>query len=327
MENRVVGYLKFSEHTSGTDGISYWEKLKQGEIFFNRYNAYENAISDAQRALEGTTELIQFGEEKKNKTRVEMSNSVDSIIISSAVGASFENNGVVRKQLLGAINKQGNMRYSTTSAGIQEQIQELKKSSDDIILYPVTYERPVPVYKNSKFYDFYDYKDMKLEINVKQSCNWKISCFLTICLYDLDQDGTLKKEFISSLKTKHPRRGSIALNNLDEERPWVYIPNEVMYNLTLENKDILVGGYVRYYKSEDYPYSFNEIIANPHKILLAKDESYKEQREFRLIAGGPNDLFKGLEGDILMYNWGQFIQYGSDLTDLEKIKLIQISNF
>ncbi|HEM5111106.1 TPA: hypothetical protein U1248_001391 [Streptococcus suis] len=322
MGNRVVGYLKFSEHTLGADGVSYWEKLKQGELFFNNFNAYENAISDAQRALEGTTELIQFVEEKKNESKVIMSGPTGDVIISIAVGASFENNGHVIKHLSGAINNGGNVRYSITPEGINEQIQTMKNSSNDIILYPVRYKKPITVYRDSKFYEFYDYEDMKLEIIEKSTCNWKVSCFLTICLYDLEQDGTLKKEFISSLKTKHPIRGSIALNNLDEERPWVYIPNEVMYNLMLENKDILVGGDVRYYKSEDYPYSFNEIIANPHKILLAKDESYKEQREFRLIAGGPNDLFKGLEGDVLMYNWGQFIQYGSDLTDLEKIKLI-----
>lgn len=66
----------------------------------------------------------------------------------------------------------------------------------------------------------------------------------------------------------------------------------------LSNYKEIKKGIVKYY-------SLNDILVNPNKLLLAKDNTYKEQNEYRLIVGEPNEKFKNELPPLINFGWSE----------------------
>lgn len=73
----------------------------------------------------------------------------------------------------------------------------------------------------------------------------------------------------------------------------------------LSNYKEIKKGIVKYYSLNEYPYSINDILVDPNKLFLAKDNTYKEQNEYRLIVGGPNEKFKNELPPLINFGWSE----------------------
>lgn len=90
-EDEIVGLLKFSDYDY-SDGISHFQQLKNGKVYFNNPNFFSNYGSDAQKAIEGTTDFIEFAKEKESEAKVIIRNkNSPTDIIHVPVGVNYKN--------------------------------------------------------------------------------------------------------------------------------------------------------------------------------------------------------------------------------------------
>lgn len=137
---------------------------------------------------------------------------------------------------------------------------------------------------------------------------------------DVTQDRKLKSEFLESLKERDSERGSIAYDENGKERPWIMLPRNLLGKLFQKYPNLNYGA-IWYYARDKYPFTINQIKQDPNYLILAKEDSYKNQKEFRIFVGGPNNSFSSIEGNILKINWKKSISFGTNFNKLEKMTL------
>ena len=74
-------------------------------------------------------------------------------------------------------------------------------------------------------------------------------------------------------------------------------------------------------KKKKFTYSFNDVLRTPHLILLEKPIEYKDQKEFRIIVGGPNKEFGRLDNPLVDLFDPQMIKFGENEQELRNIEI------
>lgn len=294
----IAGLLKFSSFENGESGKTYFEQLKQGKVHFSKPSDFTSKeLSKAQHALEGSTDFIQF--DKKHPGAWAETQYFGEYIIGSPLGIKFGEKitNAYQESIPIPIGTSDYNALKMINQKLKENIEAAKNEKKcDIIAYPPNYKKIGNVFR---------FDSIKFEfLNVNNDATWHLASFTAI-------DSKPNTEFINNLLDKSGPKGSIAYNNKNEFRPWVYIPY-TEFKRCLSHFNELTCGKVSYYTDNTYPYNIDDITLNPNKLLLAKDRNYKSQNEFRIIYGGPNDSFKTNYTELINFNWSkESISYGT----------------
>ena len=320
MPKKIIGILKFSDFDS-TNGVSHYNQLKSSKVFFNKPDFFGNYGTSAQSAIEGTTDFINFVKEKESRTKecITIGNSIYRI--APPIGLNYKFFPNVLKSIYGS--QIGDDEFFPNR--LNQQIAEMKKVHD-IVIYPSEYEikNGTPeYYPNKGLFEVknYNFKSTKIEFcNNDKTSTWRLASFVYITLNDIDTNRNLKNSFINDLVLGGNKRKGIALDKTNNFRPWVYIPYCVFIKCLCKLR--ISGGVVKYYQPNKYPFSINDILEEPNCLLLAKDDSYEEQHEFRLIIGGPNKNFITNQGPLISLGWeNSLISYGKNYNSLKNLKI------
>lgn len=85
----------------------------------------------------------------------------------------------------------------------------------------------------------------------------------------------------------------------------------------------LIAKEVSYYNG-DYPFSVNQLRFIPGLNLFTKRERFENQREFRLLYGGPNNGYKTLSTDTNnnhIFSWNMDVIKHGTLNDLSSLRI------
>lgn len=305
-KEKVIGFLKFSDfNVEKGCKKNHFEKLIDGELFFANYSWFGENGTKAQMAKEGSAERVEFlkvaGSSVTINLRYSMVNPIgikykssEEIIINSTMLYSLRERDLVKKDKV-------------------KEIMSTLFPDSDVVIYPEVYK------KKDESKNHYEFDKINIKFQ-SDSANWKICCFVMITENDITLDRKLKTEFLESLKKRDSERGSIAYDENEKERPWIMLPPPLLGKLFRKYPNLNCGP-IEYYARDKYPFTINQIKQDPNYLILAKEDSYKNQKEFRIFVGGPNNSFSSIEGNILKINWRKNITYGTNFKKLENTTL------
>lgn len=328
----IVGLLKFSNFTN-----NHFEQLKNGKVFFNSPSFFANNGSVAQKDFEGTSRLLSG---LPRQTIEKYTYNIDTygniqLSIDLPLGLKFGVLNFRRKSFLSLplyneYEWDSIIKDNSVTTVISKLVKKLENDKDiDVIIYPQSYEKVIVPYslimsKTPNNYSkdiYYKFKNPRIKFcNSEKNSSWRISCFTAITTSDIDNN-TLKPEFIHDL-LNGTVKGSIAIDQNNHERPWVFIPYSILKKELTKFKYIKYGN-IRYYRDR-YPFNIGQIISNPNNLLFAKSDDFKNQHEFRLILGGPNNLFTcPFNNPLVDFHWKPSnISYGKTIKELKSLKII-----
>ena len=204
---------------------------------------------------------------------------------------------------------------------LQIAIKEyLEKEDYDLVLVPDRFIQSGTKEENGEVFDYYRFDNFKFEFNSSLETTWRISCFTQITKSDIE-NGKLSSTFIKDLLNQETNKGSIAFDDRGNFRPFIYVDVDTMKD-ALNGKEFYYGT-VHYYnkKKAKFTYSFNDVMGTPDLILLEKPSEYKNQKEFRIIAGGPNEKFGRLDNPLVDLFDPQMIEFGESEQELRNIEI------
>ena len=204
---------------------------------------------------------------------------------------------------------------------LQTAIKEyLKKGDYDLVLVPDRFIQSGTKKENGKVFDYYRFDNFKFEFNSSLETTWRISCFTQITKSDIE-NGKLSSAFIKNLLNQKTAKGSIAFDDSGNFRPFIYIDVDTMREALIAKE--FYYGTVHYYdkKKKKFTYSFNDVVGTPSLILLEKPSEYKDQKEFRIIVGGPNKEFGRLDNPLVDLFDPQMIKFGESEQELRNIEI------
>lgn len=319
IRGEIVGFLKFSDFGI-TNGISHFDALKQGKVFFAPLSVYDDlSLTDAQRAIEGSTKFTM------------LSSGVDAFLPRINIKMSDGKNYSIQTPKKAVFRPLGKLEFSYGDWFDQTTIhpkilrkylsQFLSTPDFDFAITPNRYiKRKNIIQDDGEFLNF-EFDKFKITFsNFNAASTWRISCFTAVYRNNINDEGRLSTAFLETLFSDFGN-GSIALDSNGNCRPWIYISSDDLYQ-ELNKFDDVEFGSVHYYNNHNKPYSytFNDVISNPHLLLLEKDDDYETQQEFRIIFGGPNDSFEGLANPIVRFTF-ENIRFGETKNELQDLIL------
>lgn len=327
MSNKILGFLKFTDYGI-TDGISHFEQLKNGKVFFSQPNFFHENGTKAQKDLEGQTSVL----EELNGNLAEEIIGDTSIIVPK--GINFEHSEHEYRKINSPFTVPSDFENfskkidSAIENGLLQKILfetvEKMKQENDIVIYPLLYEKEGKIYYDTEEKSLrrvYLPKKYKIEFTSKDSeATWRISSFTKIS-NDMIDDNILSNDTLRKLLEDNSEKGSIARDIEGNLRPWVYIPYDILTKSL--NKYRIMHGSVHYYRNNEYPFSIEDIVVNPNHLLLAKDVSYENQYEYRAMYGGPNKLYEVcFDSPVIDLGWNiNEIKYGTTIGELINLKI------
>ncbi|HEM6289027.1 TPA: hypothetical protein ACGPBH_000194 [Streptococcus suis] len=318
VDKEIIGFLKFSDYNKD-DGETenHFQQLVSGKIFFPPIKLFEGKGTEAQKAIEGSTEYTKYvyGNGNVSLSTAMITTTGKNYCIQVPKGVKF-----VDKENLILDNFPMCPNY-LNPARLQTAIKEYFKSGDnDILLAPDRFIRRGDKEENGVVYDYYHFDNFKLEINSSLETTWRISCFTQITKNDIEND-KLSSTFIEKLLNQETDKGSIAFDDKGDFRPFIYVDVNTMKD-ALKRREFYYGS-VHYYdkKKKKYTYSFDDVVRTPDIILLEKPSEYKDQSEFRIIVGGPNKEFGKLDNPLVDLFDSKMIKSGESETDLKNIEI------
>ena len=204
---------------------------------------------------------------------------------------------------------------------LQTAIKEyLKKGDYDLVLVPDRFIQSGTKEENGKVFDYYRFDNFKFEFNSSLETTWRISCFTQITKSDIE-NSKLSSTFIKNLLNQETAKGSIAFDDSGNFRPFIYVDVDTMREALIAKE--FYYGTVHYYdkKKKKFTYSFYDVIGTPSLILLEKPSEYKDQKEFRIIVGGPNKEFGRLDHPLVDLFDPQMIKFGESEQELKNIEI------
>lgn len=298
----VMGFIKFIDPP-------YWEDAKHGQLHFSDPSAFIQAEDKAKKDNEGTAINIKV----KGYKSLE---KLPSVNIKPALKIRFKPKHKARYASI--YPKDVYMHDISTSMQQFRQrtlLLEQLQNDYDLFIKPTEYcisdlKNEIRVTKaNVLFHEHSKYNGLILSlVMVKKS--------------DLNSQGRLSQGFIQDILDRDKSTNSIAFNN-SEPRPWIWISKEELLNMIKQTSQYdLVANPVRYYNAR-YPFSFNQLRFFPGLNLFAKKDTFKSQREYRLLYGGPNEDFTSIDVDQNNNYHFDFhnINYGR-LNELENLKIL-----
>lgn len=308
--DEIIGFIKFSDYGKTNEKLHFSELIK-GNVFFQSYQWFEENGTIAQQATEGSAARIQFLNGTHGWYRT------PDYILASPTGIEFVDE-LNRNRSSILLNFPLGTDILNTEV-INNEIEELDTNNMDVLIYPNNYKGEK---KDEEGRQIYDFDELTIKLVNPERPTWRISCFVTVMKSDLDNEGKLTEDFLKNIANKNNAKGSIIYDKLGLERPWVWISANIMWN-NLKRISKLKSGLVQYYSKKQYPYNRDDILKNPNVLLLAKEEVYSNQREFRLIIGGINSNFPiYYENNIVRFEWENDVRYGKILSELKNIILI-----
>ena len=327
----ILGYLKFSDNNlSDGYGETHFEQLRNGKIFFSSPHWFKDHGTEAQRDIEGSTKFLNYVQENsKSRLTLDDFRYVTKYVIPPIITLRYKKDKLRIKSYQGYNT---DVKYYVSEEYLKK-IELLKKEEDvDVLIYPKFYSidnNPICTYEPNargkltfSFQYSYKFNGVRIELIDKKDETWKISSFVKVKKNDVDENGKLSREFINSLYDLKQYKGSIAIDNEGLDRPWIYVKRNYLVNiLKLTFPEIRLYD-ISYYDNE-YPFSVNELLTDPNLLLSAKRSAYMQQREARLIMGGPNKNFKVNLPNLVNLDWNtDFVTYGENKLDLENSTLL-----
>lgn len=317
VEEEIVGFIKFSDYIKDAgEKENHFQQLVSGKVFFPYIKLFKEIGTEAQKAIEGSTEYTKYV-----NGNVTLSNSLITTdvgrkyCIQSPKGVKFvdpENLEIGGFPMLPDYLHPQNLQIA-----IKEY---LEKEDYDLVLVPDRFIQSGTKEQNGEVFDYYRFDNFKFEFNSSLETTWRISCFTQITKSDIE-NGKLSSTFIKNLLNQETDKGSIAFDDRGNFRPFIYVGVDTMKD-ALNGKEFYYGT-VHYYdkKKKNFTYSFNDIIGTPDLILLEKPSEYKEQKEFRIIVGGPNKKFGELDNPLVDLFDPQMIKFGESEQELRNIEI------
>lgn len=317
IEEEIVGFIKFSDYIKDVgEKENHFQQLVSGKVFFPYIKLFEEKGTEAQKAIEGSTEYTKYV-----NGNVTLSNSLirtdggRKYCIQTPKGVKFVNQ---EDLIIGNFPMLPDyLRPKYLQIAIKEY---LEKDDYDLVLVPDRFIQSGTKEENGEVFDYYRFDNFKFEFNSSLETTWRISCFTQITKSDIE-NGKLSNTFIKDLLNQETDKGSIAFDDRGNFRPFIYVDVDTM-------KDALNGkgfhyGTVHYYnkKKAKFTYSFDDVIRTPDLILLEKPSEYKNQKEFRIIVGGPNKKFGRLDNPLVELFDPQMMKFGESEQELRNIEI------
>jgi len=316
VEEEIVGFIKFSDYIKDVgEKENHFQQLVSGKVFFPSINLFEEKGTEAQKAIEGSTEYTKYVNGDVVLTNAQITTTGRNYCIQCPKGVKFVD---TVKLIIGNFPMFPN--YLNPKC-LQIAIKEyLKKGDYDLVLVPDRFIQSGTKKENGKVFDYYRFDNFKFEFNSSLETTWRISCFTQITKSDIE-NGKLSSAFIKNLLNQKTAKGSIAFDDSGNFRPFIYIDVDTMREALIAKE--FYYGTVHYYdkKKKKFTYSFNDVVGTPSLILLEKPSEYKDQKEFRIIVGGPNKEFGRLDNPLVDLFDPQMIKFGESEQELRNIEI------
>ena len=316
IEEEIVGFIKFSDYIKDVgEKENHFQQLVSGKVFFPSIKLFEEKGTDAQKAIEGSTEYTKYVNRDVALTNTQITTTGRNYCIQCPKGVKFVD---TVKLIIGNFPMFPN--YLNPKC-LQIAIKEyLKKGDYDLVLVPDRFIQSGTKEENGKVFDYYRFDNFKFEFNSSLETTWRISCFTQITKSDIE-NSKLSSTFIKNLLNQETAKGSIAFDDSGNFRPFIYVDVDTMRE-ALISKEFYYGT-VHYYdkKKKKFTYSFYDVIGTPSLILLEKPSEYKDQKEFRIIVGGPNKEFGRLDNPLVDLFDPQMIKFGESEQELRNIEI------
>ena len=316
VEEEIVGFIKFSDYIKDVgEKENHFQQLVSGKVFFPSINLFEEKGTEAQKAIEGSTEYTKYVNGDVVLTNAQITTTGRNYCIQCPKGVKF----VDTVNLI--IGNFPMFPDYLNPKCLQTAIKEyLKKGDYDLVLVPDRFIQSGTKKENGKVFDYYRFDNFKFEFNSSLETTWRISCFTQITKSDIE-NGKLSSAFIKNLLNQKTAKGSIAFDDSGNFRPFIYIDVDTMREALIAKE--FYYGTVHYYdkKKKKFTYSFYDVIGTPSLILLEKPSEYKDQKEFRIIVGGPNKEFGRLDNPLVDLFDPQMIKFGESEQELRNIEI------
>ena len=316
VEEEIVGFIKFSDYIKDVgEKENHFQQLVSGKVFFPSINLFEEKGTEAQKAIEGSTEYTKYVNGDVVLTNAQITTTGRNYCIQCPKGVKF----VDTVNLI--IGNFPMFPDYLNPKCLQTAIKEyLKKGDYDLVLVPDRFIQSGTKKENGKVFDYYRFDNFKFEFNSSLETTWRISCFTQITKSDIE-NSKLSSTFIKNLLNQKTAKGSIAFDDSGNFRPFIYIDVDTMREALIAKE--FYYGTVHYYdkKKKKFTYSFNDVVGTPSLILLEKPSEYKDQKEFRIIVGGPNKEFGRLDNPLVDLFDPQMIKFGESEQELRNIEI------
>lgn len=332
-EERSAGIVQKIDKTRSTTGVK--ESIEQPDIFkertilqqvvqllkFHRNKMFENTDSELKPISMILTVLAGSAYQQESDLTVALQNVVLNLrgqIKRDAFGDHILNPVDPSEDFADKWHE-----YPERKKAFYSWIYQVEKDFGHILeITMIDFSKSLkPVFGEKRTIDVFNYLGEKRAKQQK-----KQSVLNSINSEEQEINRKLKIDFLNKILDISSSKGSIAVNESGELRPWVYIPKEILFRKQ-SYIEKMGGGSVYYYTKNKYPFSINSFTANPNCLLLAKDVNYKNQFEFRLITGGPNETFKNEFSPLLNLGWRKSeIGYGTKIEELQNLNMSLISS-
>lgn len=314
LDEEIIGFIKFSDCiTDAGETESHFQQLVSGKVFFPYIKLFEDNGTEAQKAIEGTTEYTKYVNGDVTLATASIRTENGNYCIQCPKGVKFVN------PEQSDINIFPIEPEHLSPKPLQNAIKEyLEEENHDLALVPDRFIQSGTKEEDGVVHNFYRFDNFKFEFNSSLETTWRISCFTQITNSDIEND-KLSSTFIENLLNQETDKGSIAFDDRGSFRPFIYVDVDTMKN-ALNEKEFYYGT-VHYYnkKKKKFRYSFNDIMGTPNLILLEKPSEYENQKEFRIIVGGPNEKFGQLDNPLVDLFNPENITSGESEQDLRDI--------
>ena len=316
IEEEIVGFIKFSDYIKDVgEKENHFQQLVSGKVFFPSINLFEEKGTEAQKAIEGSTEYTKYVNRDVVLTNAQITTTGRNYCIQCPKGVKF----VDTVNLI--IGNFPMFPDYLNPKCLQTAIKEyLKKGDYDLVLVPDRFIQSGTKEENGKVFDYYRFDNFKFEFNSSLETTWRISCFTQITKSDIE-NSKLSSTFIKNLLNQKTAKGSIAFDDSGNFRPFIYVDVDTMREALIAKE--FYYGTVHYYdkKKKKFTYSFNDVVGTPSLILLEKPSEYKDQKEFRIIVGGPNKEFGRLDKPLVDLFDPKMIKFGESEQELRNIEI------
>ena len=177
VEEEIVGFIKFSDYIKDVgEKENHFQQLVSGKVFFPYIKLFEEIGTEAQKAIEGSTEYTKYvnGNVTLSKTLITTDRG-RKYCIQSPKGVKFVN----PEDLI--IGNFPMLLDYLRPKNLQIAIKEyLEKEDYDLVLVPDRFIQSGTKEENGEVFDYYRFDNFKFEFNSCLETTWRISCFTQI---------------------------------------------------------------------------------------------------------------------------------------------------
>ncbi|RRG09739.1 MAG: hypothetical protein DUD32_05975 [Lactobacillus sp.] len=286
-----IGFLKFTDFfVKKNKKIHPFEDLMNGNVYIDNVEKLnDNELTASQRAIEGSVTDTIFnllsGFEVCGNNTVYLPKSLNYCfdggkekVVSRTCGGNY------------SILKSPELTSSHLKKFVDEHFA--LNNSSDVKFVPKSY-----VTKARKTRKYFYIKTA--DILIGSDIPWGTTSFTVVRQSDL-VDGKLNERFLHDLTSRNTQFGDA----IGYGRPWIYIAKNTMLNSLKNIPYPFLNGIINYYEKDHYPLSYEDILLNLSDMFFLKPARYREQREWRVLFGGPKERCNYVPmGETVNFKW------------------------